>query len=172
MFPSPDIIRDFSRLQAECRALGESNVLFAQEIVRLREALEKTPSKPVGLTKLEILEENRAAYSNPANRAINNDYGCEYLTEDGRMCGIGRCMKEPGLFHGFIHCLSLKANYLDADPSVVFSDRLLKPKYHGHSMEFWNSIQMWHDSNDNFTKTEISEEGERAYQKLVERWCK
>lgn len=41
MTPSPDIIRDFSRLQADCRALGESNICFAQENARLRELGEK-----------------------------------------------------------------------------------------------------------------------------------
>lgn len=41
MTPSPDLIRDFSRLQADCRVLVESNVCFAQENARLREALNK-----------------------------------------------------------------------------------------------------------------------------------
>lgn len=126
-----------------------------------------TPSKPVELTKLEILAETKAAYSNPANRAKNGTYGCEYLTEDGRMCGVGRCMKEPGLYNDYLSRLSFKN---DTNSYVPFSDALLKPEYHGHSEEFWCSIQNWHDTSDNFTKTEISHEGEIAYQKLAKRW--
>jgi hypothetical protein len=41
MKPSPDIIRDFSRLQADCQALGKSNVILAQENVKLRESMQE-----------------------------------------------------------------------------------------------------------------------------------
>jgi len=41
MTPSPDIIRDFSRLQADCRALGNSNVELANSNVKLRQEIER-----------------------------------------------------------------------------------------------------------------------------------
>lgn len=37
MKPNPEIIKDFSALQAECAELSASNIRFAQENARLRE---------------------------------------------------------------------------------------------------------------------------------------
>ena len=36
MTPSPDIIRDFAALQADCKKLGESNIRFVGENERLK----------------------------------------------------------------------------------------------------------------------------------------
>jgi len=47
MTPSPDIIRDFSRLQAEVEIIGRSNIAFAQENARLRQALNNIRRKAV-----------------------------------------------------------------------------------------------------------------------------
>jgi hypothetical protein len=41
MTPSPDIIRDFSRLQTDCQALGKSNVELANSNVKLRQEIER-----------------------------------------------------------------------------------------------------------------------------------
>jgi len=41
MDPSPDIIRDFSALQQECRELGNSNIRFVRENERLKKDLSR-----------------------------------------------------------------------------------------------------------------------------------
>jgi hypothetical protein len=71
-----DIIKDFSRLQAECRALGESNVRFAQENARLRTALQSSTgnlilwqkSDPIGTAHFlpERIKSNEDILSNIA----------------------------------------------------------------------------------------------------------
>ena len=45
MTPSPDIIQDFSRLQADMARLSEANIHFAQKNARLRAALAKIASE-------------------------------------------------------------------------------------------------------------------------------
>ncbi len=81
MTPSPDIIRDFARLQAECRALGESNGHFAQENARLREALQRIA------TQHPINDEPVArAHSLRAHRALAPG------------CTCGRCVLSNDIF--------------------------------------------------------------------------
>lgn len=45
MTPSPDIIQDFSRLQADVARLSEANIHFAQKNARLRASLAKIASE-------------------------------------------------------------------------------------------------------------------------------
>lgn len=49
-------------------------------------------------TKTQIIEET-ANFYNSGNRAAveteNTTNTCEYLTKDGRMCAVGRCLIDP-----------------------------------------------------------------------------
>jgi hypothetical protein len=91
----------------------------------------------------EIILETYAAYPTIKSCAMNIDTGaCEYLTPDGKMCAIGRCLIEPGdkMLVG-----SLNRDDKWRIGQILWSDDLLKPEYRGHPPEFWADLQKWHD---------------------------
>ena len=91
-------------------------------------------------TKLQILKETFNYYNEDVSRrAINNTNGCDYLTEDGRMCAFGRCEIEHSLdFNGMGGVHSRFHNEDEMNDA-------LKEEYRGHSMEFWADVQSFHD---------------------------
>jgi hypothetical protein len=116
-------------------------------------------------TKLEILKETYEYYSDPNKRGHNGERCC-YLTSDGKMCAVGRCLINPKKLQDLSGNTigSLIAGY-----NINLNLRL-KPEYRGHSLEFWNSLQKWHDNSSNFDTDNITENGELAYQDLVKRY--
>lgn len=119
-------------------------------------------------TKLEIVEETAAAYSNPSNRALREEtvdapvYA--YKTEDGRMCAVGRCMLEPEKFIGSVMNFHLK----EGKWSINFDDSFLKEEYRGHNLVFWRDLQAFHDAPEYFDSDKISPQGESYLNKLRE----
>lgn len=107
-------------------------------------------------TKLEIIDETINYYSNPNNRGITGNM-CKYLTDNGKMCAVGRCMAKP------------HTSYLGAASRILIRDGtqelklelepLLKEEYRGHSVKFWNDLQHLHDRAQHFTYTGFSHKG-------------
>ena len=116
-------------------------------------------------TKLEILKETYEYYSDPNKRGYNGERCC-YLTSDGKMCAVGRCLINPKKLQDLG---GSTINSLVAENNINLNLRL-KPEYRGHSLEFWGSLQIWHDNSSNFDTDNITENGELAYQKLVKRY--
>jgi len=115
-------------------------------------------------TKLEILQETYNYYSDPNKRGINKNGGCSYLTEDGNMCAVGRCLTNPKTMQEFPYGVD------KFEREGVHIERRLKPEYRGHSLDFWEDLQGWHDNHRNFVGDSISVFGEQHYQKLVEKY--
>jgi hypothetical protein len=93
-------------------------------------------------TENEIIKETVEFYwADPKRRAVT-DLGCEYLTLDGRMCAVGRCLtpqhakRAQGLMCG-----------VDQLPDLLKAtlDEMLQPEYRGHSVDFWTHLQALHD---------------------------
>jgi len=104
-------------------------------------------------TKLEIINETEVAYSDPANRAAD-DERCYYLSPSRKMCAVGRCMKKPEV--GFFGTpLELKSRKL----GIINFEQTLKSEYQGHSVYFWSDLQKFHDRSQHFNKNSISQKG-------------
>lgn len=126
-------------------------------------------------TKLEIIDETEAAYSDPRNRGIGCDRFssvdiCVYVTVDGKMCAVGRCMIEPSPRMVGGADILLMENDNRAGMLRLNLEEVLKPEYRGHPVSFWRSLQMWHDLPDNFTETSISEMGRQSLGLLRKRY--
>ena len=87
-----------------------------------------------------LLETIRYYYNNPR---AENDGRCEYESANGATCAVGRCM------------LVRKRRSLKGENTISVSsigreiaplDSFLRVKYRGLSMDFWNNLQMLHDS--------------------------
>jgi len=79
-------------------------------------------------TMLETLNETLAAYTSET-RAVDEKGMCRFLTNDGRMCALGRCMREPRKF----------AVMEDFDFN-------LRPEYRGYPIGFWAALRTLHDT--------------------------
>lgn len=116
-------------------------------------------------TKKEIIEETKIYYSEDVSRrAINTvcgeESGCEYLTEDGRMCAVGRCFIEEGLF-------------LYGTSSSYFLEKMIdyfKDEYKIYDVEFWISLQKFHDESTFWDSEGLTSNGINYYEELLRKY--
>lgn len=124
-------------------------------------------------TRSEIMAETFAAYENPENRGLSPMGQCQYLTVDGKMCAVGRCMINPGnkdYVNKYNHDLNHTNTFTIAFEDIENRCQHLKEEYRGHSVEFWTDLQRWHDCEDNFQDNEISQRGLNDIEKLKSKW--
>jgi hypothetical protein len=111
------------------------------------------------LSMAEIFAETKAAYEDPDNFALNVDgmASCQYLTEDGKKCAIGRCLIDPGrlMFAGSL--TGINGEYQISNKQ--WSDEWLKPQYRGHPPRFWINLQKWHDTKALLHRAIIKRDG-------------
>ena len=120
------------------------------------------------MTIKDIIYETVEFYeNNPRSVERVNGYTlrCKYyMEENGRelMCAVGRCLYKT------------KAKSL-TDEDMIASMRIkqgdFKKKYRGHSLSFWNELQMLHDNDyfwdeDDFGNT-LSKRGEEHVKNLI-----
>lgn len=116
------------------------------------------------LTKQQIIKET-AEFYNLNNRGYEPGWGCSYLSSDGRMCAVGRCLVNP----------AEPDNKKIGDEGVTslirkLGDNIFKPQYRGHDRSFWSDLQEFHDNETNWNDEGLSVEGDRAYAKLMENY--
>lgn len=107
-------------------------------------------------TMLEILDETVKYYSEDTSRRGFSNVGiCEYLTRDGKMCGVGRCMKNPTIkMRGAVTEMMLYG-YTGSGRIISLEDEL-KPEYKGHPINFWVSIQILHDGAEHWNASGLT----------------
>lgn len=122
-------------------------------------------------TKTEILKEAFEYYAaDPSRRAINAEGSCRYLMKDGRKCAVGRCLIEGkkicyGSFQKDPIFAEIQAN------QIANLDSHLLPEYRGHSVDFWQELQYWHDCCSNFIGTSLSAKGQHDAEFLLEKYA-
>lgn len=116
------------------------------------------------MTEEELVRETVEYYrTHPI--AVNFDRGvCQYLTEDGRMCAVGRCAIDPSMMEQEFAGKGVK--------KIPNLDDKLKLAYRGFSYHTWSDLQSLHDrknfweknnSGDNVLTTDGKEFIERAF---------
>jgi hypothetical protein len=120
------------------------------------------------MTKLEILKETYDYYNEDVRRRSISVMGnCEYLTSTGNMCAVGRCLIDPKKYMDLkINSIYQGNNFEKIKDS--FQDDL-KEKYKGHSFEFWQDVQDFHDRIVNW-RPKITKEGQEHYNQLVQKY--
>lgn len=132
-------------------------------------------------TAVEIIKETFEYYSDVSKRALgsltceNTDaMVCVYLSEEnGNKCAIGRCMNDKADFNfcGDVdeYCFD---NGLTSEEEEYPLDAHLKEEYHGHTLQFWSNLQDLHDTSVFWDDKGPSEQGEKYYKTLLERYAK
>lgn len=106
------------------------------------------------LTKVQILDET-AEHFNLFNRAVEN-HKCKYLTEEGRSCAFGRCLTDEAREKVHRTNEGIACNMIGEDKDVQL---MLQPQYRGHSFSFWRDVQVFHDTEENWSNAGVSEVG-------------
>lgn len=129
-------------------------------------------------TKKEIILETAEFYdSDPSRRAVVNQDGrskCRYLTEDGRKCAVGRCLIEGEkiLYVGIFDAQEAMSAELADTPvnDITNLQDVLMPEYRGHDIYFWERLQEFHDCDNHFTDTGLSEDGQHQLEFLLKQY--
>ena len=117
------------------------------------------------LSAKEIIEETVNYYSEDVNRRANNLGGYSYKTEDGRMCGVGRCFSEDADFSYGDYIGKYEEAY------EVNLDDHLQEQYRGKSIEFWDFIQKLHDTSKYWDENGITLDGKMFVERLLEAYA-
>lgn len=108
-------------------------------------------------TRKEIIDETASFYN--LSSLARGEGVCHYLTNDGRMCAVGRCLENPA-----------EVEACNASIDNIIDKCIFKPEYNGHSIEFWIDIQCLHDTLWYWTVSGISESGLEKVAALHDRW--
>ena len=106
------------------------------------------------LTEHEIIKETIEYYTTHPRGIETNEENelshCVYLSDDGAMCAVGRCLlpeireKAKGCTGGI---LTIIQDFGPLDP-------LLQPQYRGHDNDFWRALQAFHDKEEYWKTTD------------------
>jgi len=118
-------------------------------------------------TKIQIIEETVEYYSADTSRRGVFGSNCVYYAprlNDEVMCAVGRCIKEPKKLHGVFASITRLAEKVNEESL----DNLLKEEYRGHSKDFWQDLQGFHDTRENWNEhIGLTEEGETNLKLLL-----
>jgi len=124
------------------------------------------------MTKEEIINEMVEYYKDASKRGYNAaNERCEYLTESGNMCAVGRCLIPGSLMESFSGETRVAQSMRNCGLSVLDVanlEEILKPEYRGHCRNFWAQLQSIHDSSDHFNDGTMNEEGLKHAKGLIE----
>jgi len=123
-------------------------------------------------TKRQIILETAKKYTSK-NRSIfktllyTNGESCAYIQGENK-CAVGRCLKPSSVlfsekFNVGEGVTSLLSNY-------IVLDKELKPSYRGHSIDFWDSLQRFHDWKENWNKNGLTARGKKVLNRLLNTW--
>lgn len=118
--------------------------------------------KVVRLTTHQIIDETVAYYEK--NIRARNDIWCEYLTDDGRMCAVGRCLTPRSL-------QIAQTEFEGKDFGSLNLNRIkFKAQYTGKCDDFWLELQSLHDSEKYWNGNHLTDMGEIKVKALKERF--
>ena len=102
------------------------------------------------MTKVEIIKETFEFYSEDTSRRSLIGAMCVYNGDNGNHCAFGRCMLEEYKSQGT--SLKVSADITVASLSSALNvkklDDLLEERYRGHTTNFWQNIQRFHDDGE------------------------
>lgn len=104
------------------------------------------------LTYLDVLEETIKYYGEDLSRRSLNtsEKYCEYITVEGNMCAVGRCLQNP---NELSRCNHLNVIRVSAEIGRTSLIAMLKPEYqHLIDIGFWSKLQLLHDSSENWSE--------------------
>lgn len=113
---------------------------------------------------LALLEDTVKYYSEDTSRRAMGKIDCEYLTEDGRKCAVGRFLVEDFGYKSFNTCTSVTDLYA----TYGSTDEFLIPEYRGYDIDFWVKLQQLHDTEPFWNDEGLTDEGNASVERIKE----
>lgn len=110
---------------------------------------------------LALLNETVQYYSEDTSRRAIVNGACRYKTHDGRMCAVGRCLKEGVI--DYYHHNSLSVSGL---LQYYKEEEILKEEYVGFNERFWLKLQDLHDDFNYWGENSLSPKGELLVERI------
>jgi len=107
-------------------------------------------------TKKEIIDETVAYYCEDVSRRALRSGNCCYITDDGRMCAVGRCLTQEGL-EQYNNC------------TFGYNNEMLpylKEEYQIDDDYFWEDLQYLHDKKWYWDDIGLTKQGEEYVELL------
>jgi hypothetical protein len=83
---------------------------------------------------------------------------CEYVTDEGQMCAVGRCMSDEGRRrYG-----SYEGDYEDLIGTATTQESIFPEERLGYANQFWRDVQSLHDVKAHWDKDGLTPLGEEA----------
>lgn len=112
---------------------------------------------------LNLIDETFKYYSqDPSRRAVNHVGECQYLTQDGKCCAVGRCLD--------LSNFDFENNSMSVEDIIQFGHLKFYPKYDGFPLELWIDLQLLHDNDSYWYNGKITPIGILEYEKIKEKW--
>ena len=114
------------------------------------------------MTANQIIDETVNYYSADVSRRATDKEtdSCEYLTSDGRMCAVGRCLRRCLLQDRNNRYLSGPVESLtNFGKETLNVEEVLQEEYRGFPIDFWSVLQVLHDRDSNWTSTGLTKQG-------------
>lgn len=119
-------------------------------------------------TLVTLLQETINHYHS-GNRSSTNSGVCSYLSDDGSMCAVGRCLKPEYLetFHEIEENIPSNGAFGSAISEIFESSLLVglgisdvvMDEYSDITFEDWRKVQRLHDNPDNWNDNGLSKVG-------------
>lgn len=117
----------------------------------------------MSMSMLEVITNTVKYYSNNPRATRPGTNICEYMTEEGYRCALGRWFIDPrfNYVEGDVLEVINRIEH-DSDPNLKTLDDLLDPEVRGFSTYFWMDLQYLHDSSrfwqNETTRNSVTEE--------------
>lgn len=113
----------------------------------------------MSLTKVQIINETVEYYSNNP-RGLDSSGHCTYYNKRTEsMCAVGRCLELD-------EAKKLANTDITAD-TIPNLDNKLQPPYKGHPVEFWEDLQVLHDTSRYWNNNSITDVGKKAVEIII-----
>ena len=103
---------------------------------------------------INLLDETVNYYAEDSSRRATDDLdGCQYLTEEGSMCAVGRCINQDMMDYKQYN------NGISVDTLIgKLTDNVFKEEYQGYDIKFWALLQNLHDDGCNWNENGLTED--------------
>ena len=122
------------------------------------------------MTKLEIFHElfTNGYMLDPNTKGYDKESSqCQYRTDDGRRCAVGKAISNPHITKVATCTAEVGGldNFVKHQMGLPSLDSIMFKKYRGHHINFWSSLQGFHDAH--LSENGMTESGSYRYRQLL-----
>jgi hypothetical protein len=116
------------------------------------------------LTYKDVIEITKDRYHNNPTLRSKNGFRCEYFNENGNKCAVGHFLIEENFNKNLLNSESINQLLFNDEDYELFMHESVR---HLQNIDFWDELQFFHDKDDFWNESGLTEEGFERYNKLI-----